>query len=245
MAVDEIFVEGSGCECDVTLDHWLRDALPDLPGAVRSVAERQLVLACREFFERSYAWVGNIEDVTAKEGRYQYWQSPFDEYANVIAVLGVRFRGVDLARMPQRPGRRVNTSGVPNDNADIPTGFYSDVAPDSIELWPDIAPGTTDLDGVLDFRVALTPKTTVEHLPRIAEIKFYDAILDGFLARMYMQPNKPYSAPTMGQAKRRSFNHWIGKYMGQAKQGYVSAQNWSFPPTWGVRRFGQVGQGGG
>jgi len=246
VAFDEVFVEGAGCECDVTLDTWLRDALPNLPGVVRSVAARQLVLACREFFERSYAWVGVIEEQEAKEGRIQYWASPYDEYSNVIAVLGVRFNGVELARLVERPPRRVNNSGVPNENADIPTGYYADVAPDAIELWPDITEGTTqNLKGALDFKVALTPKPSVEHLPRIAEIKFYDAILDGFLSRMYMQPHKPYTALTLGAQKRRSFNHWIGKYMGQAKQGYVSGQNWSFPPTWGVRRFGQVGQGGG
>lgn len=243
MAVDEVFLEGSGCECDVTLDHWLRDTLPDLPGAVRRVAERQLVLACREFFERSYAWQGMIENVTAKVGRTQYWQSPFDEYANVVAVLGVDFNGTPLGRLPMRPP----TDNKTDTGQNVPTAFYADVAPDSIELYPDIALEATEesLSQALTFRVALTPKTTVEHLPRIAEIKFYDAILDGFLARMYMQPNKPYSSPALGQAKRRAFNHWIGKYMGQAKQGYVSAQNWSFPSTWGVRRFGQVGQGGG
>lgn len=243
--VDTVFVEGSGAECDVTLDTWLKDSLPTLSGAIRSVAARELVLAGREFFERSYAWTDTIEEQNAREGRFQYWTSPFDQYSNVVAVLGVRFRGVDLARLPQRPSRRTNTSGSPNDQSDLPHGYYASVAPDAVELWPDVAEGTTDLEGILDFFVARTPKPTVEHMPRIAEIKFYDAILDGFLSRMYMHPNKPYSNPALGQQKRRSFNHWIGRYMGQAKQGYVSAQNWSYPPEWGVRRFGQVGQGGG
>ena len=243
--VDTVFIEGSGAECDVTLDTWLKDSLPNLPGALRSVAARELVLAGREFFERSYAWTDMIENQNAVAGRKQYWTSPFDQYSNVIAVLWVAFRGIDLARFPRRPSRRTNDSGVPNDEADLPTGYYADVAPDAIELWPDIAEGTQNLEGVLTFHVALTPKTTVEHLPRIAEIKFYDAILDGFLARMYMHPNKPYSSPQLAAAKRQNFNHWIGRYMGQAKGGYITAQNWSFPPSWGVRRFGQVGQGGG
>ena len=39
-----------------SLDTILQDTIPQLPGAVRAVAERELRMAMREFFERSYAW---------------------------------------------------------------------------------------------------------------------------------------------------------------------------------------------
>lgn len=233
MAVDTVFLEGSGCECDVTLDTWLRDSLGTLPGAVRSVAARELVLACREFFERSYAWQARIENQNSKVGRHQYWTSPYDQYSNVVAVLGIEYNGNALTRLTARPPRVAGESTSP-----VPTSFYASVAPDSVELWPDLEAAEED---VLTFIVALTPKTTVEHLPRIAEIKFFDAIMDGFLARMYAHPGKPYTDKAEAKDRRRAFNHWIGRYMGQAKQGYISAQNWSFPPSWGVRRFGQGG----
>lgn len=229
--VDEVFVEGSGCECDVTLDTWLRDSLPTLPGALRSVASRELVLACREFFERSYAWVALIRDENAKAGDKQYWTSPYDEYSNVVAVLGVDWLGEPLTPLVTRPPTNPTTDNTQN----RPLGYFVDPAPDAVYLYPELS---EDVANALTFRVALTPKPTVEHLPRIAELKFYDAILDGFLARMYGHPNKPYSAPAMAQAKRRSFNHWIGRYMGQAKQGYVSGQNWNYPQGWAIRRFG-------
>lgn len=201
-----------------------------LPGVVRGVAARELVLACREFFERSYAWQTLIEDQNAKSGRKQYWLSPLDEYTNIIAVLGVAYKGQWLARMASRPPRRTETT-----TASTPQGFYSPDAPDSIELYPDL---DHDEDAGLAYLVALTPKISVEHLPRVAEIKYYDAILDGFLARMFMHPNKPYSSLTLAQAKRKSFNSWIGRYAGQAKQGNINAQNWVYPSGWGVRRYG-------
>lgn len=228
--VDSVFIEGTGCECDVTLDRWLKDTLPMLPGVVRGVAARELVLACREFFERSYAWQTVIEDQNAKEGRKQYWLSPLDQYTNVIGVLGVAYKGVALARLPARPARRSSST-----SSNTPQAYYSPDAPDSIEVYPDL---DHDEDAGLSFHVALTPKPSVEHLPRVAEIKYYDAILDGFLARMYMHPNKPYSSFTLAQAKRKSFNAWIGRYAGQAKQGNINAQNWSYPAGWGVRRYG-------
>lgn len=228
--VDSVFIEGAGCECDVTLDRWLKDSLPMLNGAVRQVAARELVLACREFFERSYAWQTLIENQNAKAGRKQYWLSPLDEYTNIVGVLGVAFNGVPLKKLAVRPPRQSE-----NETSSSPHSFYCPDAPDSIELYPDL---DDDVAEALTFHVALTPKVSVEHLPRVAEIKYYDAILDGFLARMYLHPNKPYSSLVLAQAKRRSFISWIGRYAGQAKQGNVNAQNWVYPPGWGVRGFG-------
>jgi hypothetical protein len=169
-----------------------------------------------------------IEDQNARAGRKQYWLSPYDQYANVVGVLGVSFNGNMLAPTTRRPPRA-------SDATDIPRAYYAGEVPDMIEIFPDLL---TDVDSALSFHVALTPKVSVEHLPRVAEIKYYDAILDGFLARMYMHPHKPYSSPSFAQAKRRSFNSWIGRYAGQTKQGNVGAQSWSFPAGWGVRRLG-------
>lgn len=232
--VDSVFIEGTGCECDVTLDRWLKDALPQLPGVVRSVASRELVLACREFFERSYAWQTLIEEQNAKAGRKQYWLSPLDDYTNVVGVLGVCFDGRWLSPSVRR--RIVPVDSVTTSN--MPDSYYAAEAPDMVELYPDL---TEDRAGVLTFHVALTPKVSVDHLPRVAEIKYYDAIMDGFLARMFLHPNKPYSSGQLAMMKRRSFNAWIARYAGQAKQGNVGAQNWSFPGGWGVRRPGRVG----
>ncbi|MGL4557156.1 MAG: hypothetical protein ACRCV5_06615, partial [Afipia sp.] len=83
------------------------------------------------------------------------------------------------------------------------------------------------------------PKQSVDHLPRIAALKFYDAILEGFLARVMAHPNKPYSAPVVALSHRRNFIAQCGRYMGQAKQGYAQAQNWRFPGGWNVRRSGR------
>ena len=232
--VDSVFIEGTGCECDVTLDRWLKDSLPLLPGVVRSVASRELVLACREFFERSYAWQTLIEEQNAKAGRKQYWLSPLDDYTNVVGVLGVCFDGTWLSPLVRRPIYPVANPRT----SDRPDSYYVPEAPDMVELHPDL---TNDFDSALTFHVALTPKVSVEHLPRVAEIKYYDAIMDGFMARMFMHPNKPYSSGQLGQIRRRSFNHWIARYAAQAKQGNVGAQNWGFPSGWGVRRAGRPG----
>jgi hypothetical protein len=222
---DSTFIEGTNCECDVTLDTWLRDALPFLPGIVRAVAERELILAAREFFERSCAWQVCISEQHAKEGPKQYWLSPYDQYSNVVRVMGVAFNGTFLHPLPHKPLRR-ETSGTPY-------AFWASSTPDAVELHPELA---EEFAGALDFYVALTPKQSVEHLPRVAAIKYYDAILEGFLARTLRHPNKPYSSPTAAVEHRRNFMSQIGRYAGEAKQGYLGVQNWRYPTGWTVRR---------
>jgi hypothetical protein len=228
--VDSVFLEGTDCECDVTLDTWLKDTLPNLPGVNRSVAARQLVLAAREFFEKSLGWVARIDEINAKAGVKQYWLSPYDEYSNIVAVLGVAFLGQDLAPLPARPSR-ASTS-------DRPSGYYVSAVPDAIELYPQLS---QDVDDAICVYAALTPKQSVEHLPRVAAIKFYDAILDGFLARMYIHPNKPYSAPSLARTHRAKFLSEIGRIRGEAKRGFSGAPAWRYPLGWGVRRPGGHG----
>jgi hypothetical protein len=229
--VDAVFLEGAACECDVTLDTWLKDSLPLLPGIQRNMAARELVLAAREFFERTHAWRTVIEDINAKAGQKQYWQSPYDQFSNVIGILGVTWKGTPLGVLHERPASLGQTDpGV----SSSPTHYWVDPAhPDTFYLYPTLE---ADVDDVLDVYVALTPKQSVEHLPRVAAIKFYDAILEGFLARVLRHPNKPYSSPATAVLHRRSFLNWCARYTGQAKQGFSNAQAWSFPQSWKIRR---------
>lgn len=225
--VDTAFLDSSACECDVTLDTWLKDALPYVPGIDRDVAARELVLAAREFFDRTFAWTALIEGRDAKAGDKQYWLSPYDQYANVIGILSVSFDGVPLAPLPNKPRNAAAYTGN-----GTPNSYYTLNAPDSIYLWPRLEVDTAD---ALDIHVALTPKQSVEHLPRIAALKFYDAILDGFLYRALRQANKPYSNPQLAAEYRRSFSGRCANAMAEAKGGFLQAQNWNYPGGWGVR----------
>lgn len=216
---DSIFLEGTGCECDVSLDTWLRDSLALIPGITRAVAARELVLACREFYERSLSWRVTIGPVHGRAAMLQYYQSPYDDYSNVVAVLDVSWKGCPLKRLPRRPT-------LEDWESTDPTHYWVVDVPDAVALWPRL---NADTDEALHFYVALTPKQSVDHLPRIAATKHYDAILDGFLARVWSHPKKPYSDPAGAAERRLRFVSAIGRYAGEAKQGYAGAQSWSFP----------------
>lgn len=221
MSIESITVEGSGQEYDVKLDTWLRDLTPLTPGCVPSVRRRELILACREFFEQSACWRGVIGPRQMKAGRKRYMLSPVDAYTDVVHVLGVQFNGEWLRPLPQQP-RGDSTSSTPR-------GYWLE-APDVVRLWP--VPQVT-VEAALRFYVAMTPKQTVRQMPRIAATHYYDAILDGAAGRLLRHPAKPYTNPVAAEYHLRRFRAAIGKHAAQGKSGHTGAPSWVFP------RFGK------
>lgn len=217
-----ITVEGSGHECDVRIETWLKDLLPRTPGVSRKVVRREFILACREFFERSCAWRVVIGPKALKAGKKRYIMSPYDAYADIVRVLSVELKGFPLRPAQRRPGRIEFA-------ASSPTTYWLE-QPDYVRIWP--VPNV-DVADALTFYVALTPKQTVSHLPRIARTHFYDALLDGALGRLYSHPAKPYSNPSLAQYHLQRFRTAIGSFAGLAKAGFTSTPQWCFP------RFGK------
>jgi hypothetical protein len=217
-STETISVEGSGHECDAKLDTWLRDMLAVTPGCLPKVRKRALILACREFFEQTSTWRAVIGPKKLTALKKRYYLSPYDAYADVVQVLGVEFNGTPLKPMVRRP------PGTEPD-ATQPQRYYLEGI-DQVRLWPQ---SSVSVDDALTFYVALTPKQTVTHLPRVAATHFYDAIYDGALGRLYAQPAKAYTDPMRAQYHLNRFRAAIGKYAGQAKQGFAGAPSWSFP----------------
>lgn len=222
----QVVIADSSIVAPVATTSWLQDTLALVPGITRSVAKRELILACREFYERSYAWQHTIESQDLAAGRTQYRLLTSNTLVDVIAVLGVALDGV---WMPHSAGRPRSPSPDNADTSDRASTFYLGDSPDSVELFPD--PTVAD-SGALSFRVALTIKESSDMFPRLSNHAHYDAILSGFLSRVYGHPAKPYSSPTQAAMHRRAFNAAVGHWRARAKQGYSLAQTWQYPQGW-------------
>lgn len=213
----------------------LKDALVELPGVVRSVALRELRLAMREFFERSYAWTKTISGVAipSDDTPVQFVDTG-DENVEVIAILKVAIGTVadgyqDLHAMGAEPAK--------HEAGTKPSAWYVTSNPDEVGLHPYVSGATTD---TLKAFVALIPAfdTTASEndLPRQITLKYYDAIRNGFLARMHSQPKMPYTDHALSNQLRQNFLRQIGFYAAQRKQGYNNTQNWRYPTGWSPRR---------
>lgn len=207
----------------------LKDTLPELPGAVRSVALRELRLAMREFFERSMAWTAVIDNVAVPNGNTPIQLDDGDANTEVIGIFGVEF-GTDangyqlLTPMNSRPSKY--------EGNESPWGWYVTSNPDELRLHPYVNVDTTK---VIRASVALIPAfdtdATETDLPRQITLKYYDAIRNGFLARMYMHPAKPYSQPVLATQLRHNFLRQIGFYAAQRRKGYNNTPAWRYPAT--------------
>ncbi len=222
-------------EYTVTINELLKDTLPELPGIVRSVATREFRMTLREFFEKTYAWTTTVKDVAIATGETPIQLTDGDDNTVVIAVLHVAKGNIvdgftDMVPLTGRP-----TSRGDGDSAEFPSHWFVTSNPDELVLHPYLDVATSD---TLTVKVALIPAFDIAAdtatLPRQILLKYYDAIMDGFYARVYEHPNKPYSAPLLAVAKRKRFVASMGFYTAQRKKGYNGTPNWRFPGGWRV-----------
>jgi len=214
-------------EYTLSLNDLLKDTLPELPGVVRSVAERELRLTLREFFEKTYAWTTHITGVACPAGEVGIQFDDGDDNTEVISVLSVHYGSAADGFIPLRP---IITRPVDEKTASSPDAWYVNSNPDEVTLYPYLTAVPTK---TLSAWVALIPAFDIDAatatLPRQITLKYYDAIMEGFLARMYDHPNKPYSNPLTAAQKKANFFRAMGYYAAQRKNGYNGSQSWSYP----------------
>ena len=216
-----------------SLDVWMQDASNYLPGSVQAVVQRELILAAREFFERSYAWRESSPAQTMAAGDTEYDVDSYFATETVVSVLHVAF-GRDVTSRPFLPPLPMEHPSAKTSSD--PSNFYISDVPSKVKLWPE--PEDT-VSSALIFHAALIPLQAATDLPDIAADRYYDAIMDGLLARMMDMPGKSYSDKQGAVARRMKFMSAISRYRAYGKQGFAQAQNWSYPTDWGVRRLGQ------
>lgn len=220
-----------------TFDALLKDTIPQTPGIIRSLALREMRLAAREFFEKTFTWTKIVTDVDAPAGKVDIVVDDSDSNTRVISVLGVAFgltadtRGGALIPLAQKP--------YADQTADkSPRNFFITSAPDHFQVFPYLDFAATNF---LDVTIAVMPSLAATALPRQITDLYYDAIIDGYLARVYKHPNKPYSAPALSGEHRTKFLGAIGFYIAKRKQGFNNSQQWIFPGGWQVQRLGGNG----
>ena len=194
---------------------WLKDFLPRTPGAVRSVAKRELINAAREFFRESGVWLHLDEGIDFVAGTYAYTATPPDSNSEILQIYSIERNGLPMTPKVERPtGER--ESGTP---------LYWTADKAAFSIWPTPVNGDT----TVIVRSILIPTAGTSVLPDMAASKYYEAILDGSLARMYGHPAKPYSNPAYATYHLNRFRNAIGVAAGERKTGGFSGQNWQYP----------------
>jgi len=172
-------------------------------------------------------------DFTIPAEEYPDADNSNDPNTEVIGILSLTLRNVRIPPIGSRP-----PADDPGFTSDAPRAWFVTSNPDEFLFFPRLE---TSLVGEVSAVVAVMPSFDTLLLPRQVTLKYYDAIVEGYLARVYNHPNKPYSNPAVAAQLRHNFLRRIGFYMAQRKQGYNNSQQWTYPPGWNVRRLGGNG----
>lgn len=207
-------------------DRIFADIRKDLPSVVDAVLRQEVFRVVDDFTQNTNIWQEHV---------------PFQVMPHVTTYLINTREG-----KPNRLMVVYNDTGQDQVNPLIFPPPPRTAFPPNPTLWPGGAvtmrtPGTLQLARDLDMSAvwwAVVAKRTTEPLdadkyPVVDDWivdKYADTIGRGILARLQLEPQKPYSNPMLAQVNQRAYI--AGRGLARANDGHANvfdAQNWRFP----------------
>lgn len=177
----------------------LRDLIPRVaayaPGVADPVAEQYLRDSAIQFCTKTLCWQYDCGTLAQKEGEGEY-ELDLPSQAKMILPLAVWVGGLKLV---SRGPEFLYVQGDWQAQTGRPKYFYSDDLR-SIRVVP-----IPERDDVITARVACAPTTTATTLPDILVDQYYEAVVDGALARALAIPNQPFSDMSKAVFHARQF----------------------------------------
>lgn len=190
-------------------DRLLADVMPHAPGALQSAIEAELFALLRDFLQHTNIWKAN----------YQFAVTPADLCYMLSTAAGVR---VNRLHNLFDHGDLVGRNWVWPVQMDIP-GTLRLLRPVSTDAtWiAEVSLYNAEVCDPGDVRAAI-PGWILAH--------YYEALLNGVVGRMQLQPLKPYSNPTLGAGRTRMYNSAKALARGNVERRNVfGAQAWTYP----------------
>jgi hypothetical protein len=186
-------------------DRLMNNLRVQLPGALDAAIQLELFNTVDEMCRTAIVWQDTL-DVTLLLGQATYDIAPDD--TEIVTLYSVEHATLD-------------TSDVLFDDA-------------SHTLSLSAVPTSADVTTPLFLDVALTPSTEVadpnDYLPARLWTVHHQALLDGVLSRMLMQPAKPYSNVTLGTYHAKRFRKFLALARADVEENNTfDGQNWCFP----------------
>lgn len=190
-----------------------------LPGALDAALQMELFSVMNEFFQGSNIWYEDIS-FAVQPTTQTYLENPDAFTYDIVPDQGAITRLMAVA-----------------DGKGLPVRASMPILGQLVLQW---SPNTAD---TYTARVALTVTDPVTRegypeFPAWVLNKYGNEILDGLLGRMMSQIAKPYSSPAGAQFHLKNFKQAVSQAKVEASHRNVyRGQNWSFPQTFGRRRF--------
>lgn len=204
-------------------DSWLPLVQARVPGSIPAVVLAELQQTILDFCRDTTAWRG-VErgyDIltgvrTVDLNRPAPPPGPDRKVIGVIALYKSGLQQHDLTHFPVINGTIQGWTATGDDPAviELPSVPLADALA-AIDAWVYYEP--TDI-------------VTLVALPVVFTTHYWETIYDGALARMFMQPDKPYSSGQAAGYHGKRYQLKKASARSRAAQGFTpSGQNWSYP----------------
>ena len=180
--------------------------MPDLPGAVHSVAlvDRELKTALRTFCRESEAWEEQLDPISLIDGVQSYTMY-WDYCANITKIHEVRINS--------SAGVTAGTEGTKQDPS-----LYKLVKPDVVRLEESIKPAA-DITNALDVVAILIPKMSEFSVPCWFLNDWAEAIAGHAKWKLAIMQNASWSSASVAADGRFAYFQGVDKAKGDAANG--------------------------
>jgi hypothetical protein len=207
-------------------DRIFADIRKDVPSVPDAVLRQELFRVMDDFTQTTNIWQEHVV-VRITPPTMTYAFTTHDGKPNrLLTVYEAKYEVNPLIEPPATPQL------VPP-NRYWPGGRVTMRVPGVIQLWNQPSFET-------DWAVVVAKRTSeplgAENYPIIDDWivdKYADTIGRGVLARLQLEPQKPYSNPMLASANQRAY--YSGRSLARANDGHANvygAQNWIYPQAW-------------
>lgn len=197
-----------------SLDQWLPDVLPSLPGCPESTVLRAIRDSAIEFCNRSQIWRHEIEPFPVVKGIADY-QLEIPDGAHIAAFIRVKYADRSAPLQLRTTEELDDTMPGWRSLEGLPAHFVQ-YGPDSILL--DRLPKETKLNA-LSATLALKPTNTATMVADILYFDWKEEIADGARARLMFDANRQWSNPQLAAMKHERFQEGIHRAALKARLG--------------------------
>lgn len=199
--------------------YWQPDVLPYVPGCPVLVFEHEIRRAAQVFLRASRAWTVNETPRPVGAGQAEVSIAPSDPGQELVRL--------EAAWYDARPLRIITSDQLDADRSQdwiSHTGAPSDVLqeiPGAVRLYPvPIEAATVGLR----VRLSVAPSDTATGLPDDIAARFREEMTAGALARLMLQPGKPWTNGDRGLMYEARFNEFVGRGNAAAARSFSSGR---------------------
>lgn len=192
-------------------DRLMDTIRPHLPGAIDEAIRQELFSVCEDFFTETNVWTETLK-----------FTLPGD---------------VKEAEVLPYTGRIIRLLSVTKDDIPVRGVILTDPI-QGVLLFPYSYPEAGEY--VADFTMTVSDPIQRDAFPVVPVdlvTRFWATLMEGVIAKMMSQPNKPYSNPGLGSYHLTQYRGMRSRARNAQREGNTkNSQAWSFPQSFNRRR---------